>query len=152
MFSLLKYVFIIYSVVVVLFDLYSLRFFFRIQAHMYVCIFLVFFNLFWCFCYILKFFRFFFGFYLKCFLCCFCWFFIIRILVTVLFISCIAWMTKRPGAGRSENVLGCDGVWHFCRLIHQPQLPHPPVRIYPSGYISGIYLYSICRCIIVIQY
>jgi len=42
----LKYVFIIYSVVVVLFDLYSLRFFFRIQAHMYVCIFLVFFNLF----------------------------------------------------------------------------------------------------------
>lgn len=118
---------IFYFVVVVLFDLYSLRFFFRIQAHMYVVVFVTFLE--------------FYDFFLFCIVWNVFFFFVVLLiflnkdLVTVLIISCIAWMTKRPAA---ENVLGLQ--WRLAFLFYSlPRLCE--LRLSPPAHLDILHLY-----------
>lgn len=96
-------------------------------------------------------------FYLKSFHVGFVAFLAIRILVTVLFISCIAWMTlnaQLPATRKIISGLRWRRRWRLACLsiiplsFHQPRFAHPPCRIF----VSCIYRYMYDDVYILIQY
>lgn len=96
-------------------------------------------------------------FYLKCFHVGFVAFLAIRILVTVLFISCIAWMTLNAQLPATRKIilgLRWRRRWRLACLsiiplsFHQPRFAHPPCRIF----VSYIYRYMYDDVYILIQY